>query len=112
MRVVRSYGGYVASLEQSTAAGRPGEADLLLRVPVGRVEDALMRLADDEDVDIAFQHDNVWRRHRRLVAFDMDSTLIRTEVIDELAKLAGVGDQVSTAAEAVFIAVFADAETD
>jgi hypothetical protein len=45
MRVVRSYGGYVASLEQSTAAGRPGEADLLLRVPVSRVEDALMRLA-------------------------------------------------------------------
>jgi hypothetical protein len=46
MRVVRSYGGYVVSLEQSTASGRPGQADLVLRVPVTRVEDALMRLAD------------------------------------------------------------------
>jgi hypothetical protein len=45
MRVVRSYGGYVVSLEQSTAPGRPGQADLVLRVPVARVEDALMRLA-------------------------------------------------------------------
>jgi phosphoserine phosphatase len=60
----------------------------------------LMRLADEDDVDIAFQHDNIWRRHRRLVAFDMDSTLIRTEVIDELAKLAGVGDEVQRITEA------------
>jgi uncharacterized protein DUF4349 len=45
MRVVRSYGGYVASVEQSTSAGRPGQADLVLRVPVARVEDALVRLA-------------------------------------------------------------------
>jgi hypothetical protein len=45
MRVVRSYGGYVVSLEQSTARGRLGQADLVLRVPVARVEDALMRLA-------------------------------------------------------------------
>ncbi|MFL5950051.1 MAG: DUF4349 domain-containing protein [Gaiellaceae bacterium] len=46
MRVVRSYGGYVASVEQSTQAGRPGEADLVLRVPVGRVEDALVQLSN------------------------------------------------------------------
>jgi hypothetical protein len=45
IRVVRSYGGYVASVEQSTSAGQPGQADLVLRVPVTRVEDALMRLA-------------------------------------------------------------------
>lgn len=45
IRVARSYGGYVASLEQSTSAGRPGQADLLLRIPVTHVEDALMRLA-------------------------------------------------------------------
>jgi len=45
MRVARSYGGYVVSLEQTTAPGRPGQADLVLRVPVARVEDALMRLA-------------------------------------------------------------------
>jgi len=45
MQVVRSYGGYVASVEQSTAAGKPGQADLVLRVPVAHVEDALMRLS-------------------------------------------------------------------
>ena len=49
--------------------------------------------------DIAFQHDNVFRRTRRLVAFDMDSTLIQAEVIDELAKLAGVGEQVAAITE-------------
>jgi phosphoserine phosphatase len=61
---------------------------------------ALMRLTEECDIDIAFQHDNAFRRNRRLVAFDMDSTLIQTEVIDELAKLAGVGEQVATITEA------------
>ena len=59
-----------------------------------RVRTALMRLTEKHDVDIAFQHDNVYRRNRRLVAFDMDSTLIQTEVIDELAAMAGAGEQV------------------
>jgi hypothetical protein len=44
MQVARSLGGYVASVEQSTTAGQPGEADLVLRVPVSHVEDALVRL--------------------------------------------------------------------
>lgn len=44
MRIVRSYGGYVASVEESSAAGKPGQADLVLRVPVARVEEALVRL--------------------------------------------------------------------
>jgi phosphoserine phosphatase len=61
---------------------------------------ALLALTQTLDVDIAFQHDNVYRRNRRLVAFDMDSTLIQTEVIDELARLAGVGDQVASITEA------------
>ncbi|MDX2153661.1 MAG: phosphoserine phosphatase SerB [Bryobacteraceae bacterium] len=60
----------------------------------------LLQLTTTHNIDIAFQHDNVYRRNRRLVAFDMDSTLIRTEVIDELARLAGVGDQVSRITEA------------
>ena len=59
----------------------------------------LVQLTGDYDIDIAFQHDNVYRRNRRLVAFDMDSTLIQAEVIDELAKLAGVGDQVQAITE-------------
>ena len=54
----------------------------------------LLEVASELDVDLAFQEDNMYRRNRRLVAFDMDSTLIEAEVIDELAKVAGVGDQV------------------
>lgn len=50
-------------------------------------------------IDIAFQLDNVYRRNRRLICFDMDSTLIETEVIDELARLAGVGEEVSAITE-------------
>jgi phosphoserine phosphatase len=65
-----------------------------------RFRDSLMRLTEEHDVDIAFQHDNVYRRNRRLVAFDMDSTLIRTEVIDELAALAGAGEEVRRITEA------------
>jgi phosphoserine phosphatase len=61
---------------------------------------ALLALTHAVDVDIAFQHDNVYRRNRRLVAFDMDSTLIQTEVIDELARLAGVGDRVAQITDA------------
>jgi phosphoserine phosphatase len=61
---------------------------------------ALLALTHEFDVDVAFQHDNVYRRNRRLVAFDMDSTLIQTEVIDELARLAGVGDRVAAITEA------------
>lgn len=60
---------------------------------------ALLALTQDFDLDVSFQHDTVYRRHRRLVAFDMDSTLISTEVIDELARLAGVGDQVAAITE-------------
>lgn len=58
------------------------------------VRSRLLDLASELDVDIAYQEDTVYRRNRRLVAFDMDSTLIDAEVIDELAKAAGVGDQV------------------
>ena len=54
-----------------------------------------LTLANEINVDIAYQENNVYRRNRRLVAFDMDSTLIQAEVIDEIAKRAGVGKQVS-----------------
>jgi len=50
--------------------------------------------AHDLKIDIAFQRESIFRRNRRLFAFDMDSTLIEGEVIDELAKLAGVADEV------------------
>lgn len=60
----------------------------------------LLELAQALEVDIAFQVDDVYRRNRRLIAFDMDSTLIQTEVIDELAIEAGVGEQVAAITEA------------
>jgi phosphoserine phosphatase len=58
-----------------------------------------MELSTRLEVDIAFQRDTVYRRNRRLVCFDMDSTLIDAEVIDELAKAAGVGEQVAEITE-------------
>lgn len=58
-----------------------------------------LAIAQELNVDIAFQQDSVFRRNRRLVVFDMDSTLIDAEVIDELAKAAGVGDQVAEITE-------------
>lgn len=59
-----------------------------------------LNLSHVMDIDIAIQEDNVFRRSRRLVCFDMDSTLIQNEVIDELAKAAGVGPQVAEITEA------------
>ncbi|MEH6469688.1 MAG: phosphoserine phosphatase SerB [Halopseudomonas sp.] len=58
-----------------------------------------LKAANELDVDIAFQKDDIYRRNRRLVVFDMDSTLIEAEVIDELAIEAGVGEQVAAITE-------------
>ncbi|MEH6538028.1 MAG: phosphoserine phosphatase SerB [Psychroserpens sp.] len=58
-----------------------------------------MQISKDLNVDIAFQEDNIFRRNRRLVCFDMDSTLIQAEVIDRLAELAGVGPEVKAITE-------------
>ncbi|MFT5420093.1 MAG: phosphoserine phosphatase [Candidatus Endobugula sp.] len=69
-------------------------------VDLAGLRKALMQLASSLDIDIAVQEDNLYRRNRRLVCFDMDSTLIDAEVIDELAKEAGVGDQVIAITEA------------
>ncbi|HWF92471.1 MAG TPA: phosphoserine phosphatase SerB [Terriglobales bacterium] len=55
----------------------------------------LMALTQTFNIDIAFQRESIHRRNRRLFAFDMDSTLIQGEVIDELAKLKGVGEEVA-----------------
>ncbi|VEF07592.1 phosphoserine phosphatase [Pseudomonas fluorescens] len=58
-----------------------------------------LSVAQELNVDIAFQEDSLFRRNRRLAVFDMDSTLIEAEVIDELAKAAGVGELVSAITE-------------
>ncbi|NNB14656.1 phosphoserine phosphatase SerB [Pseudomonas fragi] len=71
--------------------GEPADIDAL------RAE--FFNLAQELGVDIALQEDTLFRRNRRLAVFDMDSTLIEAEVIDELAKAAGVGDQVAAITE-------------
>ena len=72
--------------------GRPRDIDAMRK--------DFLEISKDMEVDIAFQEDNVFRRNRRLVAFDMDSTLIQAEIIDELAKVAGAAKKVSAVTEA------------
>ncbi|MDE6226162.1 MAG: phosphoserine phosphatase SerB [Muribaculaceae bacterium] len=65
-----------------------------------KMKSDLMRLSRELNYDISMQEDTIYRRSRRLICFDMDSTLIRTEVIDELADRAGVGEEVRAITEA------------
>ena len=75
-----------------SARGEPDSADDLRK--------SLLKLAGRHNIDVAYQEDNIFRRSRQLVVFDMDSTLIDAEVIDELAVEAGVGEQVAAITEA------------
>ena len=59
----------------------------------------LMQMSHEQGIDFSLQKDTIYRRMRRLICFDMDSTLIQTECIDELAKRAGVGKEVSEITE-------------
>ena len=63
------------------------------------MQSKLMHLSADMEFDFSLQRDNMYRRMRRLICFDMDSTLIQTECIDELAMRAGVGEQVKAITE-------------
>ncbi len=60
----------------------------------------LMRIAEETGIDVAFHFDTIFSQNRRLVVFDMDSTLVQGEVIDMLAHEAGVGEEVSRITEA------------
>lgn len=64
-----------------------------------QMQSDFMQLIAEQNVDISFQEESMFRRMRRLICFDMDSTLIQTEVIDELAIKAGVGDEVKAITE-------------
>lgn len=66
---------------------------------IEEIQSRFMQLSDELDFDISFQEENMFRRTRRLICFDMDSTLIQTEVIDELAERAGVGSKVRAITE-------------
>ncbi len=59
-----------------------------------RMQEELMRMSTELGIDFSFQKDDMYRRMRRLICLDMDSTIIQTECIDELAMRAGVGEQV------------------
>src|SRR5690606_40273772 len=59
-----------------------------------KVKEQLLEISTRHRIDVAFLKDNVFRRSKRLIVFDMDSTLIQTEVIDEMADVAGVGAEV------------------
>jgi phosphoserine phosphatase len=93
-------GGVVADTAQPLAQGKAC-VEISARGPLndGEFRSRCMALASELDIDVAYQEDNMFRRTRRLVVFDMDSTLIDAEVIDELAKAAGVGEQVSAITE-------------
>ncbi|MGV8827905.1 MAG: phosphoserine phosphatase SerB [Breznakibacter sp.] len=84
--------GDAKSVVEFSVRGTPADAEAL--------KSSFIAIAKETGVDIAFQVDNMYRRNRRLVCFDMDSTLIQAEVIDELARKAGVFDQVSAITEA------------
>lgn len=66
---------------------------------VAGMRKSFMEISQITGIDISFYVDNIYTRNRKLVVFDMDSTLIQVEVIDELAKLAGVGDEVAAITE-------------
>ncbi len=65
----------------------------------GQLHEQLMRLSSEMEVDFSYQKDDMYRRMRRLICFDMDSTLIQTECIDELAERNGVGAEVRAITE-------------
>ncbi len=67
-----------------------------------RRHERVWRFEREWNVDLVLQRDDVWRRHRRLVVFDMDSTLIQQEMIDEIAKVTGFQKQVAVCNLLVF----------
>ncbi|WP_321285518.1 phosphoserine phosphatase SerB [uncultured Sunxiuqinia sp.] len=83
--------GNVKSVVEFSVRGTPHDKELLKRT--------FIEISTETGVDIAFQVDNMYRRNRRLVCFDMDSTIIQAEVIDELARKAGVYAEVSAITE-------------
>ncbi|NVZ09879.1 phosphoserine phosphatase SerB [Allochromatium humboldtianum] len=93
--------GRISRRERLPAALASVELSVRGAVPdLTELHGALLALGRVLDVDISVQEDDIFRRNRRLVCFDMDSTLIQTEVIDELAAAAGVGAEVAAITEA------------
>lgn len=109
-RILAEQGMNIDAIKRLTGRVPLDECDLRTRAciefsvrgtPKDRIamQEQLMKLASELEMDFSFQLDNMYRRMRRLICFDMDSTLIETEVIDELAIRAGVGDEVKAITE-------------
>ena len=107
--LIAAYGMNIERIERLSGKLSPGGAsgnacvELLLSGDPGReaaMRTNFLQTAEDLSIDIAFQRESIFRRNRRLFAFDMDSTLIQGEVIDELAAIAGVGERVSAITKA------------
>ena len=81
----------VRSCIELSVRGTPKDREVMQR--------SLMKISSELEMDFSLQLDNMYRRMRRLICFDMDSTLIQTECIDELAERAGVGEQVRAITE-------------
>lgn len=108
-RIIAAHGMNIERIDRLSAELSPRDAGanacVELAVSGDGSREAHMRaeflgIAQELSIDIAFQRESIFRRNRRLFAFDMDSTLIQGEVIDELAKMAGVGEQVTRITEA------------
>lgn len=100
----REQGLNIHAIRALSEPGATTRAALELRVTGEPLEPQALRagllaLAQEGQADIGWQPDDLQRQHRRLAVFDMDSTLIQAEVIDELAKAAGIGERVAAITE-------------
>jgi phosphoserine phosphatase len=75
------------------------QVDLPRATDPKKLQEALLGLAMRSSFDVALQREGLFRRSKRLVVMDMDSTLIPIEVIDELARAHGVAEQVAAVTE-------------
>lgn len=91
LRIDKVSPGEFTSLEILTTIPKTVNHNLLKQELIG--------VSNEHKIDVAFLKDNVFRRSKRLIAFDMDSTLIQAEVIDELAKAHGVGEEIQKITE-------------
>lgn len=97
-----SHGGNIARIERLSEGG-VSAVEIHLTLPAAtdpeRLKRDLLALSMASPFDVALQRESLYRRAKRLVVMDMDSTLIRIEVIDELARAHGVVDRVSAITE-------------
>ncbi len=101
--VLAEYRCNIDRISQLAASAEMGSVEIQLSLPAASDADALKRtllaLSMRNQFDVALQRESLYRRSKRLVVMDMDSTLIRIEVINELARSKGVMDQVAAITE-------------